>query len=450
MKRDDVFDVRVEGLDARGFGTAEVDGRTVRVPGGATGDDLRVRIEAVSRRDGAAWAKIVDERRRGTDFRRPPCHHAAPLRGTCGGCALMQATADAQRAAKSRAVADALGDLVTEPVTVQASERELGYRNRTNLLVWRSTSGVVHFGSRAPRTGTPAKMDGCVVLAPPLADVARAATAVAREQAVPTWPDPAGLRWVSLRANAEGATLVELIAGERTAPWVGRLAAAIAQIPGVVGVSASGNAERGNAIRVGPPIGCVGETTIPLSLAGFEFPVATNMFAQLNLEVADRMARRAAELAGSVETIWDLYAGIGVLGIAVAAATGGRLFGAESATDATEVARGVAIRAGIDAEFVRADLDEGPPPDWPAPDVVVVNPPRRGLDRAVVERLIAMRAPVLYMSCDPGSFARDARRLRDADFRVAHVEAHDMLPQTPHVELLVRIEPPLSPAPSPS
>jgi 23S rRNA (uracil1939-C5)-methyltransferase len=151
------------------------------------------------------------------------------------------------------------------------------------------------------------------------------------------------------------------------------------------------------------------------------------------------MYARAAKLVGEgAKVVWDLYAGVGGLGLTVARAhSETALFGTDSVHESMNLAKQNATSAGIDAHFEWADLALGVPTSWSLPDVVLLNPPRRGVDDAVLSRLVELLPEtIVYMSCNPMSFGRDARALIDAGYVIGDVYAYDMLPGTTHVEVI--------------
>lgn len=435
----------IEKIDAGGRGvgrhpsSAEHD---VKVAGAAPGDVLDVHVDAVSRHHPHVFAHTLDAVERGDAFRLPPCHHAAPVRGRCGGCAMMHLSAETQRAAKSERLTALLAPLDVGPIEVQRAPAQLGYRNKGQFVAFRTSSGQLRLGSRTPdKSALPfARMDGCLVLQAPLADVADAVRVA--------WLDEidreAELRFVVVRANAEGRALVELIVRNPHRD-LALYAKRIHRHPAIEGVSVSLNTSEGNAIRGEERRTYAGSETLAMRIGGVHYRVGTAPFVQLNHAVNERMIERLVALAGTPSSVWDLYGGIGSLGLAIGQAHGAQVVLAESNPAAVAVARDAAKRGRLKLRAHVMDLEQRLP-EGEAPDVLIVDPPRKGLSDAVLGHVERLARPLLYMSCGPESFARDVTRLRGSGWRVSALEAHDMLPQTPHVEILSRIDPPgLSP-----
>jgi tRNA/tmRNA/rRNA uracil-C5-methylase (TrmA/RlmC/RlmD family) len=206
----------------------------------------------------------------------------------------------------------------------------------------------------------------------------------------------------------------------------------------IVGVSVSVNGSTGNAIRVAPSLQVLGRDTIEEPVGPIVLNMAASSFSQLNSETTAKMYEEAAKSVAKAKVVWDLYFGLGGLGLTVVQQEKTTdLYGADLAGSSIDLARVAAGRAGVKAHFEAFDLRERFSLKWPDPEVIVVNPPRRGLDEAVLALL--KESPVkqiIYMSCNPNSFARDARTLVDSNFNLLKVDAYDMLPQTMQVELL--------------
>lgn len=471
--------LRMTAVDGEALGEGSAEGITIKVGGTASGDRVRVRIDHVSPHRPVAWASVVEVLERGGDFRRPPCHWAAPLRGDCGGCPALHLTESARRKMLLRHLEKTLAPLgIPDSVAFHDAPATTGYRNRANYVLERRRSGRVRLGSWAPRSHDVARMDGCLVVRPPIDAVARALSDLLTGSDVPVHPPAAlgvgALRYVTVRSGQQEEALVDLVIGASDPPWLDALLDRIAGLDSVVGVATSINDSTGNALRVGPSETRRGRFTVTERVGEgdlrVDLEVAAATFTQLHTEVAGRMYRRAAEwLAAELESedpppgaedasrvVWDLYCGVGGLGRSVSRAlTRGarergsiRLWGAESDSRTVELAGESAGGEAFEARFEAVDLVRGLPRGWPAPTVVLLNPPRRGLHSKVVDGLAARdRSPVrpsrlVYMSCNPESFARDTKKLLAAGWTTGFVEAHDMLPGTAHVELLAGLRRP--------
>lgn len=375
--------VEVEAVANGGDGIARPGGKVVFVAGAVPGD--RVRIEVVEDRERYARAVVREVVEPSPDRRIPPCPHAS----ACGGCTWQHASYAAQLGWKRTIVEGALahvGRLETE-VRPTVAGSPFHYRNRIDL---RTAAGrpALH---RA-RSHDLVPLDVCLLPVPPLVEVFDALT---------------GLE--------DGLRLV-LRAGVRTGERI------------VI-------ADRPTAIRPAGivPVGAA-DAVVHEVVAGVRFRVSGTAFFQVDTEGAEHLVALAEEAAGMTgdERMLDGYAGGGLF-----AATVGRRATSVTAVESDPVAvsdlraNTVGVRV-VESPMASAGL-EGPF------DVVVVDPPRAGLGADVVDSIVALGpSRVVSVSCDPATFARDARRFVDHGFRLEWVAPVDMFPQTHHIETVAR------------
>jgi len=181
-------------------------------------------------------------------------------------------------------------------------------------------------------------------------------------------------------------------------------------------------------------------------LCGLQFRVSHSAFLQTNTEMAERLYSIAGDFAGLTgnETLYDLYCGIGTIGLSLAARAG-EVWGLEGVAEAVTDAQENAAINGIDnASFVHADARLGIRPlleQAERPDVVVIDPPRAGLSAKVVRRVLECEAPrIVFVSCNPTTLAPNAAQMVEAGYTLRRVKPVDMFPQTPHVECVALLE----------
>jgi 23S rRNA (uracil1939-C5)-methyltransferase len=190
----------------------------------------------------------------------------------------------------------------------------------------------------------------------------------------------------------------------------------------------------------------LGEEHLEERVSGLRFRVSPTAFLQTNTEMAERLYAVVAEYAGlsGRERVFDLYCGIGTIGL-VLAHQAGEVWGIESVADSVADAEANARRNRIaNARFLCADARLGVRPLLERagrPDVVVIDPPRAGLSKKVVRRVIECGAPrIVYVSCNPTTLAPNAAQLTEAGYTLRRVRPVDMFPQTPHVECVAVLE----------
>jgi 23S rRNA (uracil-5-)-methyltransferase RumA len=443
MKGFHKMEVTVSNVDIDAVGEAVLeDGTLLKIAGAAPGDRVLLRPSHKSPHRKVVWCDIIEILSRGPHFISPVCPHAEAAGGLCGGCPAMHLDKETYRAMKIRRVRQALESSGLMPLDISFEEADqcLEYRNRGHFAAARNPKGRPYLGVFAPRNRRIIEIEQCKVIRPAVCDAAHKIEELLDSLSVPIYPEPFGLRYVTLRASKQGEVLVDLVVADGAAPWIEPFADRLISCPPIVGVSFCENAAHGNALRAAPSIHLAGLKTVVERVGKIDLHLTAAGFSQLHSGTAAAMYRRAADMTKDALVLWDLYCGVGGLGLTVLSSQSpnARLFGAEFVKEAVELATMNATNTGGHAVFETRDLSTGAPPSWPAPDVILLNPPRRGLDVAVLESLKTTAAQtVIYMSCDPSSFARDAASLVQFGFQPGEVFAHDMLPQTAHVELIV-------------
>ncbi len=435
----------ITGVDDEGAGVGEApdgDGaRRLHVPFTLPGERVEARVEHLSPHTADGWARL-DRVLAPSEERVPP---ACLPWGRCGGCLLQHWRYDAQVGWKRASLAAALGRPVGRFV---ASPLALGYRNKSKLVVARAPGGGVALGGYAPRSHEVVDLAGCAVAEPPLDAVADALRALIDRLGVAPYDEASGegdLRHVVLRMNHGGEVMAVFVVARRGAHNLPELARTLREArPAVVGVVENLNPGRTNALygEVEPDLVLDGVQAIEERIGATRLRLSPRAFLQLNRQVAARLYGDVAEAAalGGGERVIDVYAGVG--GIALTLAPRAReVVGIEEHAPAVADARAGADLSGIgNARFHAGDaalLLADPAVVGERADVVVLNPPRKGCDPAVLAAA-ARLAPrtLLYVSCSPPSLARDLAALAARGYQAREIVGYDMLPHTPHVEAL--------------
>jgi 23S rRNA (uracil1939-C5)-methyltransferase len=423
-------------LEDEGRGVLRDGGLAVHVAGALPGERVTVEIEHRSPHRPQAWARLLEVLSPAAE-RRPPC---CPATGHCGGCALGVLSYEAQLAFKAARLERALAQVPGSPppAAIVPSPRPLGYRCLSKL-VYAATPVGLALGGYAPRTHTLVDLAGCHVTEPVL-ETLRAHLLAGLLTAGATPVDEqtgAGLvAHVVLRSNAMGEVLATLVGPDLDA--LARLAERLPPHPALIGI-AGNRGGAGNAIFGAETRLLRGREELIERVGAIELFLSPTAFFQVNREVAARLyadlaAALAADLGGLVV---DAYAGVGGIALTLARSGAAHLLGIEVHAAAVRDAERAAKRAAVSARFVAADAAEGLRAITEPISVLVVNPPRRGLDEAMRAAIGAARpTTIAYVSCDPSSLARDLAVLRDAGWALAQARAYDMHPQTPHVETL--------------
>ena len=432
----------VSGVTIDGFGTIVDNGITIHIPDTAPGDVVTVRIEHLSRQASKAWARLVAPPQRGDKWKRHFCAESEQAGGRCGGCPLGHVTKDIYREVKLSFVAEAFNSYGIGPAPVDLiGGNPKRYRNKSNFVVHHHKKNGIHLGSWAPRSHRFAEMDNCAINTRPISNIQRDIQLLLTESQIPVHPEPGGLRYVTIKSFESGATLVDLVVNSDDTEGTVETATELMKHPLVHGVSITCNPEKGNQVRTTNATEILGRKALCEQIGDVQIWMKGTTFFQLNNEISQKMYAQAADWCSGAGIIWDLYCGVGGLGLTAAAQHQCRLYGCDSVSDSIALACKNAAANNTDAFFEVVDLSAAFPDHWPAPDIAITNPPRRGIDPHTMTALRSSRPQTLiYMSCNPTSFARDARTLCDNGYTLTETQAFDMLPNTSHVEILGKFE----------
>ena len=436
LEKNNIYTARIEGYSSEGLGIARIDGQVVFVHGAVRGELCRVLVMKVLKN--AAFGKVTELLEPSPERREPDC----PYYGRCGGCDFRHLSYREELWAKRQRVQDALTRLGGSDVEVEeilGAADPLYYRNKSQYPV---SAGKVGF-YRA-RTHDVVDIEHCLIQKPQADAAAAALRDYMRDFAVPSYDEKTGrglLRHLYVRTNRRGESLVCVLANGERLPHeeelVGRLRRAV---PDCVGVVLGVNTRRGNTILGERYRTLWGADTLEDELCGLTFRLSVPSFYQVNRDQAEVLYRKAVEYAGLTggELVVDLYCGAGTI-TQVMAGGAGRVIGAEIVPEAIEDARENARRNGIEnVEFFCGDAAQLAA-DFAGrglrPDVICVDPPRKGLAPEAIAAAAQM-APqrVVYVSCDPGTLGRDVKRFAEYGYRVQRAAACDLFPRTRHIE----------------
>ena len=442
VAKDQELELTVDSLAYGGNGVARLDGFVVFVRRGLPGDRVRARVTKVQRRHAEALAtEVLEPSRSRVDA---PCAHYP----ACGGCRFQDLAYDAQSAAKEAQVADALrriGAIAEPPLEpILPAEDVFHYRNKLEYSFTQLEDGPSLGFHKAGRWDEVLEVERCWLttglgneLRNTVREWARAERLVAYDQAEQT----GYLRHLVVREGRNtGQVLVQLVTAAGEKFDTGHFVETLQRFPEVRSIHWSVNESPAEVTNL-PTALLWGEDAIEEQLCGLRFRLRPNVFLQTNTRMAERLyelARDFAQLVGQ-ETVYDLYCGIGTIGLVLARdalTVWGVEVSEESVACALENAElngiaNAAFFAGNVAQSL-AELRERSG----QPDVVVVDPPRAGLAGKALRRLGEIGAPrIVYVSCNPTTLAGDAKRLRDEyGYELMRAKPVDMFPHTPHVE----------------
>jgi 23S rRNA (uracil1939-C5)-methyltransferase len=433
-RRGDELELEIDSLAYGGRGVARANGYVVFVAGALPGDRVRARLEKAKR--GYAEGSAVELLHASADRVPVSCEHDGE---PCPGAPWQELPYERQLAHKSEQVAEALrrigrlDDFELEPA--DPAVEPWRYRNKLEYSFGdRDGEVVLGFHARG-RWDRILDVDDCLL--------ASAANNGTRNE-VRAWARDAGLPAYDRRTQAGVLRNLVVREGRRTGQVQTRLVTTPSAIPRPP-VDLHTTIE-GPSGGTDGPTGALGREYLQEELCGLRLRISPGAFFQTNTEMAERLYAVATEYAGlsGRERLFDLYCGIGTIGL-VMAGRAGEVWGIEAIEEAVRDAEeNAALNAIGNARFTTGDarLEIRPLLERAGrPDVVVVDPPRAGLSKKVVRRVIecgAMR--IVYVSCNPTTLAPNAAQLVEAGYRLRRVRPVDMFPQTPHIECVALLE----------
>ena len=432
--------VTIEGYGEGGMGVARIDGRVVFVHGALRGEKCRVLILKTLK--SVAFAKVLEVLEPSSERITPDC----PYFPRCGGCTYRHIRYEEELRLKKQRVQDNLSRIGGSDVTVEeilGAQDTLRYRNKAQYPV--SKDGAVGF-YRA-RTHEVIECEHCLLVKPEADAAAEALREYMQSCRVAGYDEKTGrglVRHLYIRSNAAGESLVCVLVNGDKLPKEDRLVTLLRDAcPKCTGIVLGTNTKKGNVILGDRYRTLWGSDRLEDTLCGKTFRLSVPSFYQVNRIQAERLYAKAIEFAGLTgqETVLDLYCGAGTITLALSDHAK-KVLGAEIVPEAIDDARENAARNGVkNAEFFCGDASDVAKKlarENLRPDVITVDPPRKGLAADVVESIAEMQPQrVVYVSCDSATMARDVKRLADLGYTAQRACAVDMFPRADHVETVV-------------
>ena len=440
LEKNRIYRAHIDGYSSEGLGIARIDGQVVFVHGAIRGETCDVLVMKVLKN--AAFGKIAALTEPSPARRQPDC----PYYGRCGGCDFRHMSYEEELWAKRARVQDALTRIGGAEVTVEeilGAEQPLHYRNKSIYPI--SPAGEVGF-YRA-RSHQVVDVEHCLIQKPEADALAQAVRDYIARFRVEPYNEATGrglLRHLYVRTSCRGESLACLLVNGSRLPHEQELVDMLrAAAPGVCGVVLGENTRRGNAILGDRYRTLWGRDYLTDTLCGLELRLSVPSFYQVNHDQAQRLYEKALEYAGLTgrELAVDLYCGAGTI-TQVLARRARHVIGGEIVPEAIRDAEDSARRNGVenveflcgDASRLAAELRQR----GLRPDVICVDPPRKGLAPDVVEAAASMTpGRIVYVSCDPATLARDVARFAPLGYRPVRACAVDLFPGTAHVETVV-------------
>ena len=446
LKKNDVIELEVTGFSSEGSGVGHHNGQAVFVSGAAEGDTVECLI--IKAKDSYAVGKLQHILKASPDRIQPDC----PVFPRCGGCVFRHISYEAELRLKQQRVADAFErighlDIAVSPIVGAPSPD--GYRNKAQYPL-QSVNGRLYAGFYAPFSHRVIDCKRCILQPDEFEPLLRAVSRWAEKYKIPVYDEATGkglLRHVYLRRAAATGQIMACVVvnGTRVFKEKELTEALLKTNPAVRTVLLNVNAEKTNVVLGSENRVLYGDGYIEDELCGKRFRISPLSFYQVNHDQAERLYEKAAEFALTPDTkvLLDLYCGTGTIGLTMADRVE-TLIGAEIVEDAVRDARvNAKLNGAQNAEFLCGDAAaaaETLRSRGVKPDAVILDPPRKGCDPAVLKTVAEMSpARIVYISCDPATLARDCAVLETLGYRTQAAVPYDMFPRTGHVETVVRL-----------
>ena len=478
MKKNDIFDLEITDMGVDGEGIGHYDGMTFFVKDALIGDVIKARATKLKKNYG--YARVEEVVTPSTFRVEPKCPHHR----RCGGCQIQALSYEKQLAFKQEKVRGNLiriggfspEEIDAKMLPVVGMETPFRYRNKAQFPVGCDKEGTLVTGFYASRTHSIIPVDDCLLGVEENAPILNAVKEWMLANGVTAYNEETGkglLRHVLIRYGfTTKEIMVCLIINGRTLPAQADLIARLENMEGMTSISININTKNTNVI-LGDVTECIwGQSYITdyihlrdtrdeivgtdaefaLSDTAVAYRISPQSFYQVNPVQTEKLYSTALDYAGLTgeEYVWDLYCGIGTISLFLAQKAK-KVYGVEIVPQAIEDAKNNAKLNGFDnAEFFVGKAEEVLPEFYQnlkegdamlTPDVIVVDPPRKGCDQACLDTMLKMQPKrIVYVSCDSATLARDLRILCDGGYELVKVRAVDQFPHTGHVETVCLLE----------
>ena len=443
LTKNQIYETQIIDYTTEGQGIAKIEGCAVFIPNAIVGERVTVRIEKAQK----TWAagKIVEILEKSPHRVNRECGVAK----LCGGCNFWHMDYEAEtrlKAERVRQCLNRLGGENLESVPILSAPTCYGYRNKAQYPVSQK-NGKAYAGFFKAGTHSVVENDRCAILPKEMDAVKDVVIDYVNQFRISVYDETTHkglLRHIYVRRGVVSRQiLVCLAVNGRKLPHAEALIARLQKIEGFATLVLSVNTKKGNTVLGDEEIVLYGEGFIEDTLCGLTFRLSARSFYQINHNQAQRLYEAAILQAEITEkdSVLDLYCGVGTITLCMAKAAG-KVIGVEVVEQAVEDAKENAKRNGIkNAEFFCGDAGKAALKLEQAgirPDVVVVDPPRKGLNADTIEALSRMSPRrIVYVSCDPATLARDVALLKERGYRLKNAQAADLFPRCSHVETVV-------------
>lgn len=452
INKNEEYKVEITGLGYEGEGVCKINDFTVFVKGALLGEIVDIKIVKVNKNFG--FGRLVNVVEPSKDRVEPVCS----IYNRCGGCGLQHFSYKAQLEFKKQRIYDCItrigkikisedgenGAILHDTIGMDNPYR---YRNKVQLPV-REYNGEVKIGFYSPRSHDIVDMEKCYIQHEEADKVVSIFRHWMKEFNIRAYNEQKGtgnIRHIMVRkAFKTGQIMVVVVTNQKKLTYKDELIdRLVKEIDGITSIVQNINSKKTNVILGLKCITLWGKDVITDYIKDFKFSISPLSFFQVNPVQTEKLYAKALEYADlkGEETVFDAYCGAGTISLFLSQKAK-KVYGVEIIPEAIENAKQNAIENNVNnAEFIVGKSEEVIPrliEKGIMADVVVVDPPRKGCEKSLLESIVTMSPKkIVYVSCDPGTLARDLEVLSDSGYEVKEIQGVDMFPATGHVETVV-------------
>lgn len=443
MNKNEIYRAEITSISNEGAGVCRIDGKVVFVPFTAAGDVCDIKI--LKAKDSYAYGKLENLIKPSPDRIENGC----PVFGKCGGCSLRHISYEAEIAAKDNFIKDAftrIGGLSPEFFPTVKNENIYRYRNKAQYPLGKDKNGQAVCGFYAANSHRISACEDCLLQPEIFSEILRFIMNYIRENKLSIYNEAENkgvLRHICIRKGHYSGEINVTIVARRKIPELQKLSKLImSRFPDVRGVVLNINKEDTNVILGNEEIILAGSAEISDTMCGNTISLSPKSFYQVNTPMAEKLYGIAKEFAKPKgKVLADIYCGIGTIGLSMAKEAK-KLIGVEIVESAIENAKKNAELNGFySADFYCADAGKAAEILKEAnvnPDVIVLDPARKGCEKKVLEDLAGFNVErIVMISCNPATAARDCAVLEGLGYRCEKVQGVDLFSRTSHVETVV-------------
>ncbi|MCG4570972.1 23S rRNA (uracil(1939)-C(5))-methyltransferase RlmD [Clostridium cochlearium] len=447
VKKNNIYRVSITGMGTKGEGIGKIDNFTIFIPGAILGEEVEVNIIKVNKN--YAVGKLLNIIIASEERVKPICD----IYTRCGGCQLQHMSYKEQLNFKRQKVKDALlrlGGIDVEVKPVLGIKNPYRYRNKVQLPIGKENEKV-SIGFYAPRSHNIIDLKTCLIQDEKADDIIKILREWIKEFNVPIYNEKehkGNLRHIMVRtAFKTGEVMVVLVTKDKNLPHKEELInKLIENLQGVVSIIQNINSQKTNVVLGKESIVLWGKDKIIDYIGNFKFAITPLSFFQVNPIQTEVLYNKALEYAGlkGNEVVFDAYCGTGTISLFLSQRAK-KVYGVEIVAEAIESAKLNAKENNVDnVDFIVGESEKVIPElteKGIKADVVVVDPPRKGCEKSLLEAMANMSPEkIVYVSCDPATLARDLCVLEKLGYKTIRVQPVDMFSNTYHVENVVLLE----------